>query len=487
MPAHPELRDMEDVRALLAAADPHGRLVPCGLRDVRLGSGAAAGVAAAVAELLPPLETGDGGTVLLLVDETPILREGADLKDLVEAQLRDSFRVRKEVLSDGHAELHVSEPVVEAASRAARGADAVVALGGGTISDIGKLAAEQAGVPALVVVQTAASVDGYTDNVSVVLRDGVKRTVPSRWPDIVITDVETIAAAPPRMNTAGYGEMTSMFVAPADWRLAYLLGSDESFSQGPIELLGAVGQDLAEWSPGVGRGDVEAVERLAWALAVRGVATGVAGTTACLSGVEHLISHMLDLHHGDRGLPMGLHGAQVGVGSVVAAAAWELLFERIAETGEVRLDAAAFHDATARTRIEAAFGHLNRGEKIVAECWKDYSRKIDGFRARLDRVNSVLRDWSEHEQGLRRLVRPSTQIAAGLRAAGTAVTFAELDPQVDLSLARWAVQNCALMRNRTTVVDLLAFLGWWDAEDVTAVLQRAAHAVPVATEVSHVG
>jgi glycerol dehydrogenase-like iron-containing ADH family enzyme len=54
-------------------------------------------------------------------------------------------------------------------------------------------------------------VDGYTDDVSVILRGGVKRTVPSRWPDVVIADAETIAGAPPVMNRAGYGEMTSMF------------------------------------------------------------------------------------------------------------------------------------------------------------------------------------------------------------------------------------------------------------------------------------
>ena len=59
-------------------------------------------------------------------------------------------------------------------------------------------------------VQTAASVDGYTDNVSVVLRDGVKRTIPSRWPDVVIADVTTISTAPRELNTAGYGEVLSM-------------------------------------------------------------------------------------------------------------------------------------------------------------------------------------------------------------------------------------------------------------------------------------
>ena len=51
--------------------------------------------------------------------------------------------------------------------------------------------------------------------------------------------------------------------------------------------------------------------------------TGVGGTTASLSGMEHLVSHMFDMVNGELHEPTGLHGAQVGVGSVIRAAAWE--------------------------------------------------------------------------------------------------------------------------------------------------------------------
>ena len=75
------------------------------------------------------------------------------------------------------------------------------------------------------------------------------------------------------------------------------------------------------------------IRRLASALAMRGIVTGVGGTSASLSGMEHLISHMLDMHQcRARHEPTGLHGAQVGVASVIAAAAWEVFCERMAET-----------------------------------------------------------------------------------------------------------------------------------------------------------
>jgi glycerol-1-phosphate dehydrogenase [NAD(P)+] len=460
------LGDLRSVLNHLSTADPDGALVPCRISRIRLGRDQVGSVTDEVAALLG--ERRERARVVLVVDATPIQRQGEDLKDLVETQLRQRFDVHREVLTDEHPALHADEHAIEAASRAAAGADAVVTIGGGTITDIGKLASIAAGDLPLVVVQTAASVDGFTDNVSVILRSGVKRTLDSRWPDVVIADVETISEAPATMNRAGFGEITSMFTAPADWKLASVLHVDTSFHPAPTELLAGVGSDINAWSPGVAAADVDAVERLTWALAVRGIATGVSGSTAVLSGVEHLISHMFDLHHSESGLPLGFHGAQVGAAAVVAAAAWELLLERLDDGAPtVRLP----DTATARMRVEAAFGHF--GDRIVDECWRDYSRKLGAWSDGRTEIEAALASWAEHAPGLRRLVRPSADIARQLRPAGAAATFADLDPTVEPGLARWAVTNCALMRNRTTVVDLLTFLGWWEPDDVERVLTAA--------------
>jgi glycerol-1-phosphate dehydrogenase [NAD(P)+] len=467
------LGKLQTVLDHLATADPLGTLVPCGISRILLGHSQLEHVAEQVSALLGE-GVGDRPRVVLLVDATPIRRGDQDVKAEVASLLATRFDVCTHVLSDDHPVLHADEHVLEMAAQAAQGADAVVTIGGGTITDVGKTASRAAGGIPLVTVQTAASVDGFTDNVSVVLRSGVKRTVDSRWPDVVIADVEVISQAPPVMNRAGFGEITSMFTAPADWRLADALGLDATFHPVPVQLLDAVGADIGSWSPGVAVADVDAVERLTWALAVRGIATGVSGTTACLSGVEHLVSHMLDLHNGEHGLPMGLHGAQVGVASVVAAAAWELLFERLA----AGVPAMSVPDAErARAEVTQAFAHLGAGG-IAQECWRDYSHKLAAWTERAARVDGVLSSWGDLEPELRRLVRPAAEIATHLRAAGAPARFSDLDPAVSPELARWAVTNCALMRNRSTVVDLLSFLGWWTAEDVEEVLRRADSVVP---------
>ena len=479
---------MDEVRSLLAAADPAQELAPCGLRHLVLGHEVLEQVGEIVAGLLGPTSAGGPRPrVALLVDRTRIVRAGEDVKDLVEALLAARFDVTRTVLDDGHAELHVVDHVLDAATTAATGAHAVIALGGGTISDIGKVAAqrtaEAGAAPVLVTVATAASVDGYTDDVSVVIRDGVKRTVPSRWPDAVIADASLIAEAPAAMNRAGYGEMTSMLTAPADWTLAALVGFGERFHEAPLRLLEACGEGVEVWSSGVGREEPDAVEQLTRVLTIRGIVTGVAGTTAALSGVEHLVSHMLDLHHAAHGLPVGLHGAQVGVAGLVAAAAWEMLHERMATAATPpRLHRGLLDPRRARQRVMDAFAGLDVEGRIAEECWADYSVKLAAVDASRPLFEAVLIGWAKHAPVLRSRVRSTCELAAGLRAAGAAATFDQLDPRVEPDLARWAVGHCALMRNRFTVVDLLTFLGWWGPDDVEEVLHRAQHAAVMATD-----
>lgn len=469
--------DVEAVRRHLEVADPKGRLARCGIDRILLGSGSVLRLAPVVARAVATNRVARKLRAVLLVDETSILRCGEDLKLLVGTQLKAEFDLGTGVLSDGNPVLHASEMVLEDAAGLVAGADVVVTVGSGTMTDIGKVATHNAGDIPHVAVQTAASVDGFTDDVSVILRDEVKRTVPSRWPTAVVADTETISGAPQEMNRAGYGELVSMFTAPADWRLASLLGVDTSFHPVAAELLIAAGHGLEEWSPGLRRAEPAAVERLTWALAVRGIVTGVTGTTACLSGAEHLVSHMLDLHHGRHGMPIGLHGAQVGAASVLAAAAWEMLFERACRSGvELARRWQLPNPADARRAVSEAFSELDPSGKVEAECWSDYEQKLRDWQRSAAGVVAVLENWRTAEDELRPLVRSSRSLAAGLRSAGGASWLDQVTPAVPDDLVRWALANCGLMRKRTTVVDLLTFLGWWGPADVDEVVLRAAEA-----------
>jgi len=66
----------------------------------------------------------------------------------------------------------------------------------------------------------------------------VKRSLPSRYPDALVCDLETLADAPYEMTAAGVGDLIAAFVSFPDWRLAHLLGMDSSYCASSIALMG---------------------------------------------------------------------------------------------------------------------------------------------------------------------------------------------------------------------------------------------------------
>jgi glycerol-1-phosphate dehydrogenase [NAD(P)+] len=421
----------------------------------------------------------DGAKVCVVVDPVKILRAGADLKAQVAGELRRRHVVSMVVLDDGEAVLHADERILDEAARATAGADCIVSVGGGTISDIAKVAAQRSEVPVHIIIQTAASVDGYTDNFSIILQNGVKKTVLSRWPEAVLADVRTIAEAPRFLTAAGMGEMMSMFCAPGDWYIAAQLGVDKTFTPVLLELLALCGDGIEDWSKGLAAGNVGDAERLAAALDMRGIVTGVGGTTATLSGMEHLFSHMLDMVAGEQHTKMGLHGAQVGVGAILRAAAWEVFCERMAETpadpGAMQANIAA-HLST----VKAAFHDLDPSGKIGEECAGRFRTKLAALTKSWPQVEAFFSSWAAHRAAHDELVFGSEKIAGYLARANAPMRFDELDPPLTEDLTRWVIANCQFMRERLTVADLLYLAGWLDDEGVGRIIARADAAIAAA-------
>src|SRR5687767_10093282 len=251
--------------------------------------------------------------VALVVDATPMRRDGGDLKEEAERLLGGRFEVRRAIIGGKGTELHADEEALAEAEAAVAGADCAVVVGSGTITDVCKEATRRTGGSPLVVVQTAASVNAFSDDMAVLLKSGTKRTVPSRWPDALLVDLTVLAGAPPAMNLAGFGDLISMWTAPADWYLASAVGMDESYHPAPVGMLYGGGGNLLDDGAALRRSDPGALDRLARVLTLSGITLGIAGKTAPLSGTEHLVSHLIDMSAEQSGGPVAFHGAQVAV------------------------------------------------------------------------------------------------------------------------------------------------------------------------------
>jgi glycerol-1-phosphate dehydrogenase [NAD(P)+] len=541
--------DIDGLRRELAGAPDGSRLNPLGLGRVVAGAGALDALADVVAGLRR-----SGGDVVVLAAATPMSVGGRDLRTVVVEALGARSTVNWVVLGPGGRPsewppggpvggltgrpaggpagepaddvVHADEPTVAAAAAAAAGAGCVITVGSGTITDIGKAAVP--GGTALVAVQTATSVNGYADPFSVLLRRGVKRTTPSRWPDALVIDPAVLQDAPPELNRAGAGDLMAMFTAAADWYLASAMTSStrppspsppspSPASPGPdvhpgdppyhpvvAGLVRARGQRLLALAPLLGGGsaavassdgvpamapdpgrlpaetlpDPASLAELADMLTLSGIAMGVAGSTAPSSGMEHAISHLLEMAATAGGQRASFHGAQVGVASIVAARTWAHVLRIIADGGLDRPARLPDPDAV-RDRIGRAFAAVDPGGAMAAECFDDYARKLRRLSSAGDPgapLTALRSSWTAHHAVLDDMLLDPAALAGGLRSAGLPVRFRDLAEPVDDATARWAVANCPLLRQRFCVADLAMLLGAWEEADVEEVLSGASYA-----------
>ena len=461
--------DLDDLREALELADPEGRLAPIGMSRVEIGREALGLLPEVVSELA-------GGTrVVLVMDATPMRRGGEDLKAEAERLLAGRFDLGLAVIGESRAALHADEEAIEETAAAVSGADCVVVVGSGTITDVAKEATARGGAPPLVVVQTAASVNAFSDDMAVLLKGGAKRTVPSRWPDALLIDLGVLACAPPAMNLAGFGDLISLWTAPADWYLASATGMEEYYHPAPVALVREQGRELLGDSRGLREGDEEALGRLARVLTLSGFTLGIAGKTAPLSGTEHLVSHLIDMYAERHGLPFAFHGAQVAVAALPVAAAWEAFLEEF-DPSEVEIDRLFPDDATMEPVVRGAFARMDPSGGVGEECWGDYAKKLALWREARPRVEEFMEGWARHRARLREMVLPPEALGDALREAGAPTRFRELDPPVRPEIALWALGHCHLMRNRFTLADLLFYIGWWDEALIKRLLDRASSA-----------
>src|SRR5919202_2105045 len=463
--SHADPTDLEALREALAASDPDGRLAPIGMSRIEIGPEALNLLPEAVSELTR------GKRVVLVADATPMFRNGEDLKELAAQLLGESFELERSVIGVHRDELHADDEAVSEVEEAVDGADCVVSVGSGTITDLCKMAVRHEGSPPLVTVQTAASVNGFSDDMSVLLRSGAKRTVPSRWPDALLVDLTVLASAPPEMNLAGFGDLLASFTAPADWYLASILGMGP-YHQAPITRLLDQAHELLDDAGALRRRESEALNSLARVLTLSGIALGVAGSTAPYSGMEHLVSHLLDMSAVQLDRPFAFHGAQVGVATVPVAAAWEALFSEL-DPAKIDPNDCFPEPEAVEPLVREAFAEIDPSGRVGEECWSAYSQKLEHWRGCRPQLESFLKNWSRYRNELSEMIVSPERLGKALEESGAPARFSELDPPVPGATARWALRNCHLMRNRFTLADLLFFFGWWDDEFVERLFERA--------------
>jgi glycerol-1-phosphate dehydrogenase [NAD(P)+] len=405
--------------------------------------------------------------LLVVMDRTAMRRAGAELKPLALELLRAAGWSPQPcwLEADATGQVHTDFAHIRALLAQLEPGCGVLALGSGTVTDIAKhacfLAEHERGMAPLplVVFQTANSVSAYTSNMAPVFVQGVKRTLASRYPDVLVCDLETLRAAPAEMTAAGVGDLLAAFGSYADWFLAGRLGLDPGYTPFAQTLMGPLDQILLVQAGAIRAATPAGAAVLAKLIALAGLAMSLSHATAPLSGFEHVISHVLDLlaERGNR--PLAQHGAQVALATLLSTAAYRIFLERF-DPAQLPVERCFPEPEHMRAQIVSAFESIDPSGQVAEECWSDYRQKLEAWRAQRASFAVLLGEWPAVRAELRALTRPPELAAQIMRAVGAPLTFEQLTPPAGEDDVRFAFWNAPLIRKRLTLGDLLIFVQW---------------------------
>ncbi len=260
--------------------------------------------------------------------------------------------------------------------------DLVIGVGSGVINDIGKILSALSGKPYMIVA-TAPSMDGYASATSSMTRSGLKISLPSRGADVIIGDADILCKAPVKLLRSGLGDMLAKYISICEWRVAHLL-IGEYYCEEIAQLVRHAVDQCVTHADGLLNGDKAAVMAVFEGLIIGGVAMNYAGLSRPASGVEHYISHVLDMRAVEFHQKAELHGLQCAVGTMIAARLYEKL-KAVTPNKETALAHAKAFDYAPWSETLRAF--LGKGaESMIALEAKEKKYDPALHEARLDKI-----------------------------------------------------------------------------------------------------
>ena len=103
--------------------------------------------------------------------------------------------------------------------------DVIIGLGSGVINDINKILSKITGNP-YIIVATAPSMDGYASGSSSMAMDGIKVSLNTRCPDVIIGDIDILKTAPVHMIKSGLGDMLAKYTSICEWRISNVINGE---------------------------------------------------------------------------------------------------------------------------------------------------------------------------------------------------------------------------------------------------------------------
>jgi glycerol-1-phosphate dehydrogenase [NAD(P)+] len=264
--------------------------------------------------------------------------------------------------------------------------DVIITVGSGSLNDLVKFMSWLVKVPS-VVVATAPSMDGYASDISPLIIDNLKTSIPSAYPKVIIGDVDILKKAPMTMILAGFADVIGKYSALNDWLVSEIVNNEYRCPVTAKISSDAIKKCVSSIEGMKNREDA-AIKNLMEGLVRVGIAMSFVGNSRPASGCEHHISHFWEMAFLFAGKPALLHGVKVGIASVITAKLYELLAETEVDFDEALRKAKDFDEKAWKDQVVNLYGKAAPG--IIALSEKDGRNSIE---KRIARINAIKENY----------------------------------------------------------------------------------------------
>lgn len=408
--------------------------------------------------------------VILVTDQTPINRNGVLLKKLVHQTFNNSV-ITPEILTlepDDTGLLHADMEGVTKVKSKLNSGKGIVAIGGGTVTDICKYASfiwreenPKNGSTPLIVCQTATTGSAFGSNQASIFKDGVKRTRRALYPIVIAVDLDVITSAPSHLNISGFGDMAGMFISSVDWLAGNMMDMTTGYSELAADIMQDSNNALLNIDRDVGTMSSEGLEELTKILIIAGIVSSLGFGTTPISGFEHMISHALDFEGLTTGRKLSLHGAQVGLASAYASVAYNEFIKDFSPK-KINIESCYPSEKEAFDDVVSRFEDLNPNGKSTDEIWKHYKEKLNLWKKKRPVFEKFLENWNKDggpKEQIRSKLIPAEKVIKALYLSGNPALPEKLTPPLSTEQMKFAFLNARFMRNRFVLSDIIGFLG----------------------------
>jgi glycerol-1-phosphate dehydrogenase [NAD(P)+] len=340
--------------------------------------------------------------------------------------------------------------------------DLLVAIGGGVISDLVKHVSLATGVPSWMVA-TAPSVDAYRARTAALRIGGFHQAVPARPADVIVCDLEVLAAAPRPLILAGLGDLVAKLYARIDWPLAHLVAG-EPYCEIIADTAAAAAREALGAAVDLDRDPLTAIAALTRALVACGGAMQAWGGSRPAASAEHTVAHFWETTARTPGAPelaglRDLHGLLVGAASAAILPGYRAFHAALAGDGlDVAIRLAAFD---AEPPVAAALATVS-DDALRAELAGPIARESSGGGIDRGTLEVRLRAFAAASERIAALAAPLIAEVDRAVAVLAGLGFPFTPEALGVPRAAWLapMRWVRLLRRRYTTFDLAYELGY---------------------------